>query len=344
MRLLEGYQELSNVKVYFNRQTNDLIIEADYPLDTSQRQLIRSTLNNGEILIINKNQIKRRMIIMKKYEYDIPTYSSYEYVKRDLSKVLDIIETINCVINNLENEGSIKSNNILDAIQVQPRIIYLTNSGTSQEKIIKLNELKSYYEGLRDEYLKEVARLYEDQINSSIETYKNTNFKGKCYDSYEYLIAIDGEIIEDNSADSVIEIGENRYKELANSTVWYDDNTKAMIITSDCELGKNYVTQIKTTLNNGQILYVPKQTYGVLIDNKIYDGTKVVFDFKEDSVELKDEKSGIKIAIPKDNIENIGRTLKDIVDETEKSVKECEDSMADYIKNLYEAVKLIKRA
>lgn len=197
---------------------------------------------------------------MKKNIYDIPTYSSYDmkYVKRDLSKVLDIIETIHCVINNLENDGFIKSNNILDAIQVQPRIIYLTNSGTNEEKIIKLNELKLYYEGLRDEYLKEVARLYEDQINSSIETYKNTNFKGKCYDSYEYLIAIDGEIIEDNSADSVIEIGENRYKELANSTVWYDKNTKDIIITSDCEFSKNHIQQIETTFNKGRIMFIPK--------------------------------------------------------------------------------------
>lgn len=199
---------------------------------------------------------------MKKYIYDIPTYSIYDMskLKKDLSKVLDIIETINRVINNLENDGSIKSSNILDAIQVQPRIIYITNSGTNEEKIIKLNELKLYYEGLRDEYLKEVARAYEENTHHIIESIKDIDIK-RCYDGFDYLIAIDGKPVEDSDTvytDNVVEIGENKYKKLTNSTVWYDENTKAMIITSDCEFSKNHIQQIETTLNNGQILYISK--------------------------------------------------------------------------------------
>lgn len=291
---------------------------------------------------------------MKKYIYDIPTYSIYDMskLKKDLSKVLDIIETINRVINNLENDGSIKSSNILDAIQVQPRIIYITNSGTNEEKIIKLNELKLYYEGLRDEYLKEVARAYEENTHHIIESIKDIDIK-RCYDGFDYLIAIDGKPVEDSDTvytDNVVEIGENKYKKLTNSTVWYDENTKAMIITSDCEFSKNYITQIKTTLNNGQILYVPKQTYGVLIDNKIHDGTKVIFDFKEDnSVEISDGKSKLTISgkeISYEDIDNTYKQVKEAMDftlrEMEKGFKKAQTVRDKYINTLKYADNIMK--
>ena len=60
------------------------------------------------------------------------------------------------------------------------------------------------------------------------------------------------------TSDDVLEIGENKYKKLTNSIVWYDKNTKAIIIRSDCEFSKNHIQQIETTFNNGQILYISK--------------------------------------------------------------------------------------
>lgn len=143
---------------------------------------------------------------------------------------------------------------------------------------------------------------------------------------------------------------ERGYKKLTNSTVWYDENTKNMIITSDCELSKNYITQIKTTLNNGQILYVPKQTYGVLIDNKIHDGTKVIFDFKEDnSVEISDGKSKLTISgkeISYEDIDNTYKQVKEAMDftlrEMEKGFKKAQTVRDKYINTLKYADNIMK--
>lgn len=152
------------------------------------------------------------------------------------------------------------------------------------------------------------------------------------------------------TSDDVLEIGENKYKKLTNSIVWYDKNTKAIIIISDCEFSKNHIQQIETTFNNGQILYVPKQTYGVLIDNKIHDGTKVIFDFKEDnSVKISDGKSKLTISgkeISYEDIDNTYKQVKEAMDftlrEIEKGFKKAQTVRDKYINTLKYADNIIK--
>lgn len=230
------YKELVNPKVYYDENAKHMVVQSDsgdyenyinqmeFTIDKYRTLFFENTSNSKTEFVgdgIHKHKIfdfkddnsieitdsKSKLTVEDdniKLEnidniYGLPEYTISDIstiLKDDLSSVLDIINVIDRIIDHLTDNEVIDSKDILDSLTVQPRIIYLLSKGCNEDKILKLNKLKFYYEGMRDEFLKQAINLYNEINNTNIQSYKENDLKGKCYDADGYLVAIDGKPVD----------------------------------------------------------------------------------------------------------------------------------------------------
>lgn len=230
-----NYKELVNPKVYYDENAKHMIVQSDssdyknyinqmeFTIDKYRTLFFENTSNSKSEFVSNdtnkptfnfkdddsveitdgkaKLTLDNDDIKLEEIDniYGLPEYTISDIsttLKDELSTVLDIINVIDRAINHLKANGDIDSKDILDSLTIQPRILCLLSEGSKEDKIIKLHKLKFYYEGMRDEFLKQAINLYNEINDTNIQSYKENGLKGKCYDDNGYLVAIDGKPVD----------------------------------------------------------------------------------------------------------------------------------------------------